>query len=274
MTRSDRSELSDAAVAVLAASAGATVARALYGTEVTRVDKDGVDFATAADIEAERAIRAVLAEHRPDDAIVGEELGVRGRSSRRWLVDPICGTLNFAAGVPLFAVTVALDDDGVTTAAAVADPAAGEVFWSDGGGAWRAGAGGGDGGSGGGIDVRLAPSASSRLVTVNLETRDPRGLVVGMLSNEVLFTRFSPRCFSSTLALAWVAAGKQAAYVTGGALRGSVHWEAGIALCRAAGAVVTNLDGGDLHTGGQGLIAAADAETHEFVLTALHSRSS
>lgn len=255
---------------MLAASAGATVARALYGTEVDHFDKEGVDFATAADLEAERAIRAVLAEHRPDDAIIGEELGAEGRSSRRWLVDPICGTLNFAAGVPLFAVNVALDDEGVTTAAAVADPPAGEVFWTDGDGAWRVGAGGPRREP----DVRLVPSASSRLVTVNLETLDPQGLAVALLSNEVFLARFSPRCFSSTLSLAWVAAGKQAAYVTGGALRGSVHWEAGMALCRAAGAVVTNLDGGELHTGDQGLVAAADAETHEFVLTALHSRSS
>lgn len=255
---------------MLAASAGATVARALYGTEVDRVDKDAVDFATAADLEAERAIRALLAEQRPDDAIVGEELGAQGESSRRWLVDPICGTLNFAAGVPLFAVNVALDDGGVTTAAAVADPAGGELFWTDGDGSWRSGGGA----SGGDSDLRLVPSASSRLVTVNLETRDPRGLVVGLLSSEALRARFSPRCFSSTLSLAWVAAGKQAAYVTGGALRGSVHWEAGIALCRAAGAVVTNLDGGELHRGGEGLVAAADAETHEFVLAALHSRAS
>ena len=254
---------------MLAASAGATVARALYGTEVDRVDKDAVDFATAADLEAERAIRALLAEQRPDDAIVGEELGAQGESSRRWLVDPICGTLNFAAGVPLFAVNVALDDGGVTTAAAVADPSAGELFWTDGEGVWRSG-----GASNGGSDVRLVPSASSRLVTVNLETPDPRGLAVGLLSNDALRARFSPRCFSSTLSLAWVAAGKQAAYVTGGALRGSVHWEAGIALCRAAGAVVTNLDGGELHRGGEGLVAAADAETHEFVLAALHSRAS
>ena len=254
---------------MLAASAGAAVTQALYGTQVDRVDKEGVDFTTAADIEAERAIRAVLAEHRPHDAIVGEELGAEGRAPRRWLVDPICGTLNFAAGVPLFVVNVALDDDGATTAAAVADPAAGEVYWTDGDGAWRVDAGG----RGSEPGVRIAPSASSRLVTVNLETRDPRGLAVGLLSNDTFLARFSPRCFSSTLSLAWVAAGKQAAYVTGGALRGSVHWEAGIALCRAAGAAVTNLDGGELHTGGEGLVAAADAETHEFVLTALHSRS-
>ena len=74
-----------------------------------------------------------------------------------------------------------------------------------------------------------------------------------------------------TLALSWVATGQQAAYITGGDLRSSVHWAAGIALCRAAGAVVTNLAGGELHTGEHGMVAAADAETHAFVLAVLNS---
>ena len=71
--------------------------------------QSGVDFTTDADVESERAIRAVLSELRPGDAIVGEELGASGESTRRWLVDPICGTMNFAAGLPVFAVNVALD---------------------------------------------------------------------------------------------------------------------------------------------------------------------
>ena len=76
---------------MLAAFTGAEVARARYGSSTERTDKEGVDFTTAADIEAERAIGAVLTRYRPDDAIVGEELGSDGESSRRWLVDPICG---------------------------------------------------------------------------------------------------------------------------------------------------------------------------------------
>ncbi len=70
---------------------------------------------------------------------------------------------------------------------------------------------------------------------------------------------------SSTLALAlaWVAAGRRAAYVTDGAdLSESVHFAAGIALCRAAGCVVTGVDGAPLGPGGRGLVAAADAATH------------
>lgn len=264
--------LSDADVAVRAARAGAAIARARFGSEHRRIEHAGPDFTTEADIEAERAIRAVLTRYRPDDGILGEELGASGDSSRRWLVDPICGTLNYAAGVPLFAVNVALDVDGVTAAAAVADPAAGRMLWTDGVHAWqaeqaeqaeRAEDQGAEPGH------RVAPSSSSRLVTVNLESPYPGSIGSRLLFDETFRARFSPRCLSTTLALAWVAAGQHAGYITGGDLRDSVHWAAGIALCRAAGAVVTNLAGGDLHTGEHGMIAAADADTHMQLLATL-----
>nr|AGS49523.1 phosphatase SCF7619c [uncultured bacterium esnapd7] len=45
-----------------------------------------------------------------------------------------------------------------------------------------------------------------------------------------------------------------------------MHFTSAIALCEAAGCVVTNLAGGPLHTGVQGLVAAADAETHAAIL--------
>ena len=70
-------------VAVRAARAGAAVARAYFGAESFHIDHAGVDFTTEADIEAERAIRAVLTEHRAEDGIPGEELGASGESSRR-----------------------------------------------------------------------------------------------------------------------------------------------------------------------------------------------
>jgi myo-inositol-1(or 4)-monophosphatase len=78
---------------------------------------------------------------------------------------------------------------------------------------------------------------------------------------------------SSTLALAWVAAGRRAAYVTdGGDLSDSVHFAAGIALCRAAGCVVTGIDGEPLGPAGRGLLVAADAETHARLLTTAQAR--
>ena len=79
--------LTDSDLAVRAAKAGAEVVRALHGTSLERFDKGGGDFATAADIEAERAILSVLREARPDDAVLGEETGQTGEAERTWLVD-------------------------------------------------------------------------------------------------------------------------------------------------------------------------------------------
>jgi myo-inositol-1(or 4)-monophosphatase len=253
---------SDAEVAVAAAQAGAAVVRARFGTALQRIEKAPMDFATDADIAAEKAIMDVLRAARPDDGYQGEELGGSGTgaSGRTWLVDPLCGTANFAVTTPLVAVNVAVCAGDHVLAAASADPLAGEVFWTDGSGAWlRRGAG----------DQRLAPSAESRLADVNLDPPFPnagRFRAVAMLADPAFTDAFRPRVLSTTLALAWVAAGRRAAYVTDGHLSGSVHFTAGIALCQAAGCVVTGLAGQPAHAGPGGLVAAADAQTHAALL--------
>lgn len=249
--------LTDVEVAIRAAEAGADVVRAKYGTDLVRYAKVLDDFATDADIEAERAIINIITAARPRDGILGEELGVTGPTGgRQWLVDPLCGTLNYAARTPLVAVNVALRDVTGVWVAAVADPFAREVFWTDGEGAYlrRDGA-----------DEPLAPSGQSRLVDLNLDaplSNAHRITAVRMLGAASFRQRFRPRVLSTTLALTWVAAGRRAAYVTEGDQRGSVHSASGIALCRAAGCVVTGLGGQPLHTGVGGLIAAADHDTH------------
>lgn len=250
-------EVTDAEVAVDAAVAGANVVRRMYGASLSRMAKSATDFATDADLAAEEAIRAVIAAARPDDAFHGEETGVTdGRNNgRRWLVDPLCGTLNYAARTPLVAVNVALSIDGSTAAAVSADPIAGELFWTDGANAWL---------RQGGTDEVLAPSPNSRLVDVNC---DGSGEFIGpqLVADAEFRSMFGPRVVSSTLAVAWVAAGRRAGYLTDGRVRGNVHFAAGIALCQSAGCVVTDLAGGALHMG-RGLIAAGDATTHEGLL--------
>ncbi len=69
---------------------------------------------TEADREAERAIRAVITEAFPDDAILGEEFGASGEAGarRQWIIDPIDGTIAFSRGIPLFTTLVALVVDG------------------------------------------------------------------------------------------------------------------------------------------------------------------
>jgi len=250
--------LIDAELAVAAATAGAAEVRSRYGRPVTRHAKEGTDFATSADLASEAAIRALLAEHRPDDAMVGEEAGRTGPAgaAREWLVDPLCGTRNFAATTPLVAVNVALRADGRVLAAASADPISGEVFWTDGTAALvrRDGA-----------DTPVAPDPVSLLVDVDLD--HPRGGDALHLLADATFRRdFSPRVGSSTLAMTWLAAGRRAGYVHEGDLRDNVHFAAPIAIAEAAGCVVTGIHGQPLHTEPHGLLAAADAATHARLL--------
>ncbi|MEU0298127.1 inositol monophosphatase family protein [Streptomyces sp. NPDC006175] len=257
----------DAAVAIAGARAGADVVRNMYGQRLNRIDKGAGDFATAADVEAEQAILGVIRAARPGDAVLGEEGGQQGAADavRQWLVDPLCGTLNYAVGNMLVAVNVALRDG----AAAVADPFSGEVFFTDGETAWVR--------HDGTDDALLTPSPATRLVDVNLDPPFPGApgfRAVDLLAHPGFVERFRPRVVSTTLALAWVAAGKRAAYVTdGGDLSRSVHFAAGIALCRAAGCVVTGIDGDPVGEAGRGLVVAADARTHALLMSMLRNRS-
>ena len=250
--------LTDAELAIAAAESGAAVVGTKYGTSLTRHDKSAIDFATDADLEAEQAIMGILRAARPDDAYVGEEFGAAGlaSASRTWLVDPLCGTLNFAAQTPLAAVNVALHSGNSIVAAASADPFTAEIFWTDGQRAYVRRADG---------DEVLMPSAYSRLVDVNLDPPHPNAdqfMAARLLTSSDFVDSFRPRVVSTTLARAWVAAGRRAAYVTDGHLDGSVHFSSGIALCQAAGCVVTDLRGQPLHSGLGGVIAAADEASH------------
>ncbi|WP_436520437.1 inositol monophosphatase family protein [Actinoplanes sp. HUAS TT8] len=248
----------DHETAIAAAESAAEVIRERYGHTLDRVDKGGGDFATEADLAAEQAIHEVLGAAGPSDAITGEETGESGPadSRRRWLVDPLCGTLNYAVRTPLVAVNVALRDGDRVTAAAAADPFAGETYWTDGVVARVRTADGGD--------TTLVPSPVSGLVDINLDppfTTEP-ALVIAAPGFR---NRFRPRVMSTTLALLWVADGRRAAYLTYGDVRGSVHFAAGIAVCTAAGCVVTGTDGSPWESG-SGLLVSADQPTHTAML--------
>jgi myo-inositol-1(or 4)-monophosphatase len=269
--------LDDSAVAVAAAGAGAEVVRNMFGGGLSRIDKGEGDFATSADVAAEAAIVRVIRTARPGDTVLGEECGSQGADGalRRWLVDPLCGTLNYAVGSTLVAVNVALQGG----AAAVADPFSGEIFYADGETAAVRRDDGGSGSGSGSSDTQLLPSAASGLVDVNLDPpflHAPGFRAVSLLADPQFVARFRPRVLSTTLALTWVAAGKRAAYVTdGGDLSDSVHFAAGIAVCRAAGCVVTGIDGVPIEAGGGcGLVAAADSETHALLMEMIERQRS
>jgi len=95
---------------------------------------------TEADRAVEAEIRRMLADTRPDDAVLGEEEGAAGTGPRRWIVDPIDGTRNYARGIPVWATLIALEVDGNVQVGVVSAPALRGRWWAErGGGAHASG---------------------------------------------------------------------------------------------------------------------------------------
>ena len=95
---------------------------------------------TEADLRVELELRRRLAAERPDDAILGEEQGQHGSSRRRWILDPVDGTRNFARGIPVWATLIAVEEEGEIHVGVVSAPALGRRWWAErGGGAFADG---------------------------------------------------------------------------------------------------------------------------------------
>ena len=89
----------------------------------------GFDPVTAADREAERAIRDLIAERFPDHGIVGEEWAPRQSDHAcQWIIDPIDGTRAFIAGVPVWGTLIGFTVGGVARAGLMAQPFTGETY--------------------------------------------------------------------------------------------------------------------------------------------------
>ena len=90
-----------------------------------------------ADRDAEELIRGQLKRARPRDAVEGEEFGITGHGSRRWVIDPIDGTKNYVRGLPVWATLIALIDGDQPVMGLVSAPALNRRWWaSAGAGAW------------------------------------------------------------------------------------------------------------------------------------------
>jgi len=259
--------MNDVELAITLAALGASVVRECFGSKLQRYDKGAGDFATNADVAAENAMLEMLRRERPDDAVLAEESGATGvRGGRMWLIDPLCGTLNYAAKMRLVAVNVALKTGDRFAAAAVADAFSDDIFWTDGAASFV---------RNGTIDKRLAPDPKSKLVDLNFDPPFPSAPAfrTPMLAVDPDFcSMFRTRVVSTSLALTWVATGQRAGYVTDGDLRDSVHAAAGLAICQNAGCILTDLRGEAWGKEPTGLVAAADAETHATLLTLIRKQ--
>jgi myo-inositol-1(or 4)-monophosphatase len=114
----------------VAREAGA-ILRALHGRVRDVRHKGAVDLVTEADRASEALIATRLLAAYPDDALLAEEgtdAGVNAGARRRWIVDPLDGTTNFAHGHPVFAVSIALEVELQVVAGVVYDPLRDELF--------------------------------------------------------------------------------------------------------------------------------------------------
>jgi inositol-phosphate phosphatase / L-galactose 1-phosphate phosphatase / histidinol-phosphatase len=110
----------------LADAAGAAI-RPFFRKPFAMEAKADLSPVTEADRAAEAAMRAILAEERPDDGVIGEEYGRdREDAERVWVLDPIDGTRSFVAGRPIFGTLVALLDQAKPVLGMIDQPISGE----------------------------------------------------------------------------------------------------------------------------------------------------
>ncbi|MDO5613070.1 MAG: histidinol-phosphatase [Paracoccus sp. (in: a-proteobacteria)] len=235
----------------------------LFRSPLTAENKlaGGFDPVTAADRASEQAMRAILAERRPDDAILGEEFGAQpGRSGLTWVLDPIDGTRAFICGAPTWGVLIGLRDETGPLYGVIDQPYTGERFEGGLGLARMTGPRG---------ETALAVRQTTDLAQATLMSTYPEvgspaeAAAFHRVAGQVRLTRYGMDCYAyALLALGHVdlviEAGLQAYDVV-----------APIAVVRAAGGIVTDWQGGDPSGGGQ-IIAAATPELHRAALALLN----
>jgi len=161
-----------------AAAAAAVIARHYAAGVDARRKRDGSPV-TDADVEAERAIRTVIARAFPAHAVYGEELGHDAtRSEFLWLVDPIDGTKSFVRRYPMYSTQICVWRGGVAQAAVSSAPWFGEVAWASRGGGAFLQRNAPDGSSLGGPQ-RLAVSVVDALEQALLSTGNLKTLASG-----------------------------------------------------------------------------------------------
>jgi len=246
-------------VAIDAALQASAIARARTGAGDVR-HKGPRDLVTATDVAVEDEIRSLLGRSL-DIPVVGEERGGGGDTDgAHWLVDPICGTRNYAFRIPLYCVNVALVEDGLVTVGVMGDPEAGSIWVAErGGGAWGRTERGWE---------ALRASADSETIGIEDAHTDPdparRDRAAGAVAASMRAFRWEIRTLSSSLALGYVASGRLAAYALFWAT--SLHVGAGALLAAEAGAVVSDVDGRPWTLASDSLLAAATSSLHDDLL--------
>lgn len=223
-------------------------------------DAGGYDPVTVADRAAEQAMRAVLANARPEDAILGEEFGAQpGTSGLTWVLDPIDGTRGFVAGTPTWGVLIALSDDTGPILGMIDQPYIGERFWGVDGTATLRGPLGAQA-----ITTKPArPLSEAILFTTFPEVGTPQERAAfEAVAQQVKLVRYGMDCYAYAL----LAAGQIDLVIEAGL--NSYDIQAPIGVIEAAGGIVTDWSGAPVHMGGRA-VAASHRDVHQEALDIL-----
>lgn len=112
------------------ADLAATIALPLFESGTSKSVKADGTIVTTADIEVERQLCDALVEQRPDDGILSEEGSHRVGTRRRWILDPIDGTVNFAVGNPGWGTHIALEESGEIVLGIITRPVHRRKWWA------------------------------------------------------------------------------------------------------------------------------------------------
>lgn len=216
--------------------------------------KGEVDLVTDADRASERYIRKSLGRAFPDHAFLMEEFGASGvAGDYRWVADPLDGTVNFAHGVPIYNVSIALEEKGRVVMGGVYDPCRDELFF----------AARGRGATLNGRPIRV--SSAARLIDglavtgFPYDRKDTRR-IVDLVARVLPRTRGLRRLGAAALDLCYVACGRL-----------DIYWEyhlkpwdmaAGALIVEEAGGRVTDFRGRAVTTANPGELLATNGRLH------------
>jgi myo-inositol-1(or 4)-monophosphatase len=250
------------AAALEAAMAAGRIHLQYFRQSPTIRKKGRIDLVTEADLETERAFRALIGSRFPDHVVLGEEgAGASAAAGRcRWIIDPLDGTTNFAHGLALFCVSIALEIDGRIELGVVYDPVAEELFVAERGAGARL--------NGAPIGVSDGSALVDALLVTGFpytirEERRQQVAVFGAMLEEAQAVR---RLGSAALDLCYVAAGRFEGYWE----ERVYPWDlaAGALIVEEAGGRVTGLTGQPFdHFAGH--IVATNGRIHEAVVAVI-----
>ncbi|PAQ05854.1 MULTISPECIES: inositol monophosphatase family protein [Mesorhizobium] len=233
-----------------AMKAGRSLSRDFGEVQNLQVSMKGPgDYVSQADRKAEEILFTELSKARPGYAFLMEERGlIEGDDGQhRWIVDPLDGTTNFLHGIPLFAISIALERQGQIVAGVVYNPAMDELYTAErGGGAFM-------------NDRRLRVAGRTKLIDTVIGCgvphlgRGQHGNFLVELRNVMAEVSGVRRLGSASLDLAYVAAGRMDGFWETGLSAWDVA--AGILLIREAGGFISDFAGGQNMLDGGSIVA-------------------